>query len=199
MLLVVKMKKSFQTWITRLGKVEVKKMLEPYTKVPNYVDDATYYSDWGDPREFTLGDMGVGECAGEIVSLFSINVSKAEGTAFEALVALEENKYVEADQNAYQAMLLAAKALVLNQNLNVGDDPNNIVKEFRTHFYDTEIFFDKYAGGKFAQYLFRRHENPKATPDKESSQRLIEEANLFIEAAHACDARIASAGASGVL
>lgn len=183
---------SFQGWVTRLGKVEIKKILQPYTEVPTYEDDASYYSDWGDPREFTLGDLGVGECAGEVVSLFSINISKAEGTVFEALVALEENKYEEADQKAYQAMLSAARALVLNVNLNVGDDPNNIVKEFRQRFYDTEIFFDKYAKGKFAQYLFNRHENSKTNPDKESSHRLIEEANLFIEAAHACDARLAN-------
>ncbi len=189
---------SFQDWVTRLGKVEIKKILQPYTEVPTYEDDASYYSDWGDPREFTLGDLGVGECAGEVVSLFSINISKAEGTAFEALVALEDNKYEEADQKAYQAMLSAARALVLNVNLNVGDDPNNIVKEFRQRFYDTELFFDKYAKGKFAQYLFSRHENPKANPDKESSHRLIEEANLFIEAAHACDARLASASSGGV-
>ncbi len=189
---------SFQDWVTRLGKVEIKKILQPYTEVPTYEDDANYYSDWGDPREFTLGDLGVGECAGEVVSLFSINISKAEGTAFEALVALDENKYEEADQKAYQAMLSAARALVLNVNLNVGDDPNNIVKEFRQRFYDTELFFDKYAKGKFAQYLFNRHENPKANPDQESSHRLIEEANLFIEAAHACDARLAGASAGGV-
>ena len=189
---------SFQDWVTRLGKVEIKKILQPYTEVPTYEDDVNYYSDWGDPREFTLGDLGVGECAGEVVSLFSINISKAEGTAFEALVALDENKYEEADQKAYQAMLSAARALVLNVNLNVGDDPNNIVKEFRQRFYDTELFFDKYAKGKFAQYLFNRHENPKANPDQESSHRLIEEANLFIEAAHACDARLAGASAGGV-
>ena len=189
---------SFQDWVTRLGKVEVKKILQPFSEVPTYETDASYYSDWGDSREFTLGDMGVGECAGEVVSLFSINVSKAEATAFDALVALEENKYEEADQKAYQAMLSAARALVLNVNLNVGDDPNNIVQEFRQRFYDTELFFDKYAKGKFAQYLFNRYENPKANPDKESSHRLIEEANLFIEAAHACDARLAGASAGGI-
>ena len=65
-------------------------------------------------------------------------------------------------------------------------------------FATQKLFFDKYAKGKFAQYLFNRYENPKVTPDKESSHRLIEEANLFIEAAHACDARLASTSAGGI-
>ena len=186
---------SFQDWVARFGKLKIKEMLEPYTNIPTYEEDSSYYRDWGDPREFTMGDLGIGECAGEMVSLFSINIAKAEGTALEALVALEENDYQEADQKAYRAMLSAARSLVLNQNLNVGNDPDNIIKEFRTRFYDTELFYDTYAKGKFAQYLLTRHENPKVTPDLDSSRRLVEEANLFIEAAHSCDARMASGGA----
>ena len=87
-------------------------------------------------------------------------------------------------------MIQAAKALVLAQNLDVGDEPDNVVSEFRDRFYDTELFFDRYAKGKFAQYLFRRHENQDET-NSDSAKRLVEEANLFIEAAHACEARIA--------
>ena len=34
----------------------------------------------------------------------------------------------------------------------------SIVGEFRKRFYDTEKFFDPFAGGKFAQYLFVAHE-----------------------------------------
>lgn len=30
-----------------------------------------------------------------------------------------------------------------------------IVREFRARFFDTKLFFDTYAGGKFAMYLFR--------------------------------------------
>ena len=181
---------SFQDWVTRLGKVEIKAMLEPYTEVPPFEQDPTYFSDWGDPRGFTLGDLGVGECAGEVVSLFSISIAQAEGSAFDALVALDDGRYREADEKAYRAMVQAAKALVLGQNLDIGDDPDKIVREFRTRFYDTELFFDPFARGKFAQYLLRRHGRPADT-DAEEAKRLVEEANLFIEAAHACEARVA--------
>ena len=190
----------FQDWITRLGKKEVRAMLQPHMTVPSYEEDASFYSDWGDSREFNIGDMGVGECAGEVVSLFSMNIAQAEAEAFDALVALDEQEYEQADAKAYRAMLLAARSLVLNQFLDVGDDPERIVAEFRSRFYDTELFFDKFAKGKFAHYLFNRHESGAGTPNPDSAHRLIEETQLFIEAAHVCDTRMAAnTAASGIL
>jgi len=189
---------GFQEWIARLGKKEVKAILDPFTHVPTYEDNPTFYSDWGDPREFSIGDMGVGECAGEVVSLFDLEVAKAEAQAFEALVSLDEGDFVAAAARAYQAMILAARALVRGQFLDVGDDPDRIVAEFRTRFYDTQLFYDKYAKGKFAHYLFARHQNPPVLPDRDAAHQQIEEARLFIEAAHACDARIAGATMGGV-
>ncbi|GAB4579543.1 MAG: nitrite/sulfite reductase [Anaerolineales bacterium] len=189
---------SFQDWVTRVGRKGIKDLLTPFTEVPAYEQNPAFYSDWGDPREFTLGDMGVGECAGEVVSLFSFEIAKAEGEHFEALVALDEGNFHLAEQRAYKAMLLAAKALVRNQFLDVGDQPERIVHEFRTRFYDTELFFDKYAKGKFARFLLDYHENPNPRPDFDSAHKLVGEAQLFIEAAHACDARLAGATTGGV-
>lgn len=189
---------SFQDWVGRLGRKKVKTILAPFTDVPTYELAPKLYSDWGDPREFSTSDIGVGECAGEVVSLFSMNIAQAEAAAFDGLVALDEEQYALADQKAYQAMLLAARSLVLNEYLDVGDDPDRIVGEFRTRFYETKKFFDKYAKGKFANYIFERHENPPADPNRDTAHRLVEEANLFIEAAHACDARMAGALNGGV-
>ena len=189
---------NFQDWIGRLGKKEVRNMLMSFTNVPIYEEDKSFYSDWGDPREFGIGDMGVGECAGEVITLFSFEIAKAEGEAFEALLALDVDDYALADERAYRAMILAARALVRNQNLDVGDDKDTIVAEFRQRYFDTRLFFDRYAKGKFARYLFARHENPNPNPDVDSARQLVEEANLFIEACHACDARLAGALAGGV-
>jgi sulfite reductase (ferredoxin) len=189
---------NFQDWIVRLGKKEVRDMLIPFTDIPIYEENKTFYSDWGDPREFSIGDMGVGECAGEVVTLFSFEIAKAEGQAFDALLDLDNGDYALAYERAYMAMVLAARSLVRNQYLDVGDDPDVIVDEFRRRYYDTQLFFDRYAKGKFARYLFDRHEKPNPNPDKDAAHQLVEEANLFIEACHACDARLAGALAGGV-
>ena len=110
-----------------------------------------------DPREFGIGDMGVGECAGEVVSLTEFDLAEAESQVFEAQLELEAGEAERADRLAYAAMLQAAKGLVKTEFIDVPDDPDRIVAEFRTRFFDTGIFFDRFAGGKFAQYLFRRH------------------------------------------
>jgi sulfite reductase (ferredoxin) len=183
---------SFQDWVTRLGKKEIRAMLKPFQTVPSYSEDRTFFTDWGDPREFSIGDIGVGECAGEVVTLFSFEIAKAEGQHFEAMVAQDEENYALAYQLAYESMLLAARALVRNQFLDVSEDPAEIVSEFRTRYYDTQLFFDQYAKGKFAHYLFDQYENPPATPNADTANQVIQEAQLFIEATHACDAKLAA-------
>ncbi|MEO7840094.1 MAG: nitrite/sulfite reductase, partial [Anaerolineales bacterium] len=69
---------SFQAFVQRIGKVEIKKMMNELTKIPSHDEDPTLYTDWGDSREFTIGDMGVGECAGEVVSHAEFGLAAAE-------------------------------------------------------------------------------------------------------------------------
>jgi hypothetical protein len=52
---------------------------------------------------FTLGDMGVGECAGEVVSLFAMEIAKAEAEEFGRWLHWM-TKIREADLLAYRAM-----------------------------------------------------------------------------------------------
>ena len=182
---------SFQDFTRRIGKRALKEMFSDLATVPSHDENPDFYSDFGDPREFTLGDMGVGECAGEVVSLTEFDLAAAEAQIFEAQIQLEAGHGENADERAYDAMLLAAKGLIKTEFIDIGDDSTEIVREFRSRFFDTKLFFDKYAGGKFAMYLFRRHETGPR-PAVEAAHQLIEEAQLFLEAAHACQARLAA-------
>ncbi|MGH0036131.1 MAG: nitrite/sulfite reductase [Myxococcota bacterium] len=182
---------SFQAWIGRLGKRNVREIIKPFMKVPAYAEGPGFYSDWGDVREFTIGDLGVGECAGEVVSLFGIEVVRAESLAFDAQVALEEGDIKEAEELAYRAMLAAARALVRTEFIDVTEEPDDIVGEWKTRFFESERFFDRFAKGKFGQYLLERHANgPNPDLGADGASRRIEEALLFIEASHACESRM---------
>jgi sulfite reductase (ferredoxin) len=181
---------TFKDYIKRIGKAELKSMLEDLTKPP--AGDRSYFSDWGDPREYTLGDMGEGECAGEVVSALEFGLAAAERELFEAQLALEKGEIQQASRAAYQAMVGAAKALVHVENSDISNDPEQIVAEFRQRYYDTQLFFDPFAGGKFANYLFAAHEKAGRAHTEESSRYLIDEAQLFIDAAHACSNRLGS-------
>jgi sulfite reductase (ferredoxin) len=176
---------SFQDFITRIGKAESRKMIEDLMEVPAYELNAALYSDWGDPREFTMGDMGMGECAGEVVSRIDFDLQAAERLCFEAQLKLEAKDLAKADELAYKSMLQAAQGLVKELWYDVPNDADVITKEFRVRLFEPKLFWDRFAGGKFAQDFFRRHESGPVRQFDEV-HRLIEESQLFIEAAHAC-------------
>ena len=189
---------TFQDFIKRIGKQACRSLIEPFMDVPAYEKDRSYYSDWGDPREFTIGDMGMGECAGEVISVTQFDLADAERLVFEAQVHLENETFAQADALAYRAMIQAAVSLVKTQFLDVKDDAGVIVDEFRRRFYDTGILGDRYAGNKFAEYLFRRHASPPSEHTRDHAYRVVEEAQLFIEATYACHDSLAERGAAGV-
>jgi sulfite reductase (ferredoxin) len=185
---------TFQEFIKRTGKANIKKILDTFTAIPTHSQDSGFYSDWGDPREFTIGDMGVGECAGEVVSQVEFELTGAEREVFEAQIAIdEENDPAKAGARAYEAMLRAARALILTAAPYFPNDPDKIIAEFKSRFFDTEIFFDQYAGGKFARYLFQASEETDMTNTPAKAHQKIGEAQLFVEAAYACYLRLHSA------
>ncbi len=183
---------EFQAFIRRIGKAECKKMVDDLGTLPAHDEDPAMYTDWHDPRSYTLGDLGVGECAGEVVTPLEFQLTACEREAFEAQLALEKGDVERAAKLAYEAMLNGAKALMGWQKVLFFATPDGIVEAFRKEFYDTELFFDPFAGGKFAQFLFRAHDQAKQSYNAEAAHRLIEEAQLFIEACHSCSLRLST-------
>jgi sulfite reductase (ferredoxin) len=181
---------SFQAFVRRIGKAECKSMLEDLMQVPAHDADPSFYTDWADAREYTLGDMGVGECAGEVVSPIEFALTSCEREVFEAQLHLDKGEFAIAARTAYESMLHGARALLDWKVDPLGRTPDGTVDKFRKQFYDTQLFFDPYAGGKFAQYFFAAHEQADAHHDADSAHRLVEEAQLFIEACHSCYGRM---------
>ena len=153
--------------------------------------DASFYNDWGDPREFTIGDMGEGECAGEVVSLADFGFTRAESQGVRGIAAARW-RAISGRPTRWrtQAMLQAAKTLVQLQWLDPPTDPDTIVNEFRTRFVEPKLFWDTYPTANSANYLFARHsEGPDPRYTADTVHKLVEEANLFIDAAHKAHAK----------
>ncbi len=188
----------FTDFVVRIGKAKIREVLQPLTEdAPEHGNDPDFYSDWADPRQYSIGDIGKGECAGEVVTQYEFQMTAAERMVFESQVQLEDEKAEQAASGAYKAMIKAAKALVQLQYDDVTeDDPEEVVDEFRDRYFDTEVFFDPFAGPKFANYLFAAHDNASKAHDAESAHHLIEESQLFIEAVHSCYNRLRTEGLS---
>jgi sulfite reductase (ferredoxin) len=187
---------SFQTFIKRIGKAECKRMLEDLMEVPPHAIDPSFYTDWADSREYTTGDMGMGECAGAVVSIAEFALTACEREAFEAQLSLEQGNVDRASQMAYEAMLHAARALLEWRELPFDPTPAGIAAAFRREFYDTELIFDRFNAGQFALHFFRAHEHAGQPYSADGAHRLVEETQLFIEACYACYGRLTANAAT---
>lgn len=189
---------SFQGWVARVGKAHVRELLKDLMELPSFDQDPSMYSDWGDPRLYTTGDMGVGECAGEVIPFVQFGLSAAERICFDAQLQLDAGAHREAAVLAYKSMLEAAKALTRERQPNLGDGPDEILSEFRKQLVDTKLFSDPYMGDKFARYLIAAHGQDVSAFGAEQSRQRVQEAQHFIEAAHACVARMDDAAQAAV-
>jgi sulfite reductase (ferredoxin) len=184
---------SFYSYAKCIGKAALKAIIDDLTFVPSHEAEPGLYVDWSDAREYTIGDIGIGECAGEVVTPVEFQLTACEREAFEAQLALESGDVAKAAHVAYESMRNAAAALLGWRMIPHDGTPNGILAAFKRAFYDTEQFFDPFVGGKFAQYYFSAHEHRTEVSDAEKAHRLVEEAQLFIEASHTCYAKLSSA------
>jgi sulfite reductase (ferredoxin) len=181
---------TFQAYIKRIGKAACKAMVDDLMQVPSHELEPALYKDWGDAREYGVGDLGVGECAGEVISPCEFQLTAAEREAFEAQLQLEAGDVDRAAKTAYESMVHGALGLIKFRSFGFPEDAQAVVDRFRQEFYDTQLFFDPFVGGKFAHYLFGAHQRAGTRYNAESAHQLIEEAQVFIEACHSCYARL---------
>jgi sulfite reductase (ferredoxin) len=187
---------TFQAYIARIGKAECRRTIEDLMEIPLHDADSSFYSDWGDPREFTIGDLGNGECAGAVVPQVEFQLAACEREAFEAQLKLEHGEIETAARLAYESMLHGAAALLRHKDVRVNGSADGIVQTFRTELVDTRLFWDRFRGGALSNYFFKAHENAGSVHTEEAAHQLIEEGQLFIEACHACYSAMAGAGAA---
>ena len=166
-------------------------MIEDLAKVPPHAADPAYYTDWGDPREFTIGDMGDGECAGEVVSLAEFGFTDAESKAFEAQLLLDAGELPQGRGDGLRRHAPgrpdAGAAPVARRPDRPGRDRERVPHAVRRA---PSCSGTPYHAGQFANYLFNRHAegpDPRYTPD--TAHKMVEEANLFIDAAHKAHAK----------
>jgi sulfite reductase (ferredoxin) len=189
---------TFQQWTRRAGRKEVKALVADLSDVSEQSGDSELLRDWGDPRTYTTGDQGTGECAGEVVSPVQFALAASERQIFEAQLLLDDGRYVSAGERARSAMTHAAQSLTREFVPSLGAEPSEIVRRFREHLLDPGTFDAATVGGRFGHLLLQAHELVISNMTAKSAHELIEEAQLFVDAAHQYHSRRTSSGASTV-
>ena len=113
-------------FIERTGKARLKEELIPYTIVPPFEEDPSYYFDWEGEDEFILEDLGPGECAGGALEMIENRILEAEQELYVARLLEGKEQHAAALNKAYRAVLAAAKAVLVPE----GIDPNTDAETF---------------------------------------------------------------------
>ena len=126
---------SLFTFIKRTGKAKLKEELIPHSILPPFEEDSSYYFDWEAEEEFSVEDLGPGECAGGAVEMIDNRILEAEQELYQARILAEKHQFAMAINKAYRAVVAGAKALLVTE----GIDPNTDA--------DTLAEFDQFTAG----------------------------------------------------
>jgi sulfite reductase (ferredoxin) len=163
--------------VERVGKARLKEELEELSHLPSYEEAPEFYKDVRQPWEYSK-NVGVGECAGEMVDQAEFMLEDADRLNFEATLALEQRQFHEAARKAYDAQKKAADGLLSTKGLLLSDKYDTVA-EFRKFFYDGPSVFWK----PFAENFLRSAVENVDELDAEQCRLRVEEATLFIEQA----------------
>lgn len=113
-------------FLTRAGKAKLKEELISYTIVPTFEEDPSYFYDWEGEEEFILEDLGPGECAGGALEMIDNRILEAEQELYQARLLAEKHQYSVAVNKAYRAVLAGAKALLVTEGIDPVTDAETI-------------------------------------------------------------------------
>ena len=117
-------------------------------------------------------------------------VEVASGIHDAAISHCARGEYVKARPLCLRALRIL-RSVLGSKHPDVANDPDTIVNEFRARFVEPKLFWDRFHHGQFANYFFNRHyEGPDPRFDQQTAHQLAEEAQLFIDAAHKCHAKL---------
>jgi sulfite reductase (ferredoxin) len=119
---------NLSTFIARVGKSKLKDELIPYTIVPSYEEDPTFYYDWEGEEEFILEDLGPGECAGGALDMIENGILEADQELYQAKLLVEKHQYSVSVNKSYRAVLAAAKAMLVTEGLEPSTDSETFIE-----------------------------------------------------------------------
>jgi len=115
-------------FIDRVGKHALKDELIPYTIVPAFAVDPTFYYDWEGESEFVLEDLGPGECAGGALEMIENGILEADQELYQAKLLADNHQYSVSVNKSYRAVLAAAKALLVTEGLEPSTDSETFIE-----------------------------------------------------------------------
>ncbi len=119
---------SLHTFLKRAGKTALKEELIGHSILPSYTEDPSYYFDWEAEEEFSLEDLGPGECAGGAIEMIDNRILEAEQELYQARILAEKHQYAMAINKSYRAVVAGAKALLVTEGIDPNTDADTLAE-----------------------------------------------------------------------
>lgn len=126
----------FNDFYYRLGKRHFYNLLKPLAATEDLAE--TDFFDWGQDRQYQQ-QIGVGECAGVVLDVVGTILQDANDKIAWANEALAANAQADAIYHAYSAFVVAAKALLLSEDVKCNTQIK-ILQDFQLHFIESGKF-----------------------------------------------------------
>ncbi|WP_323757231.1 HEPN domain-containing protein [Roseivirga sp.] len=141
----------FNDFYQRFGKMHFYHLLKPFADVQTL--KASDYVDWGKSESFSP-EIGVGECASITLDVIQTVIEEAKERLDWSKEGIEEGIYADAIYNSYNAFVIAAKALLLSQDVSCNTQigilqsfdqtfANKVPFQFETSFEDLVLQINK--------------------------------------------------------
>jgi sulfite reductase (ferredoxin) len=169
---------SFEGFAARLGKEKLKERLMPFTFLPSYEEDRSFYVDWGEEKDFTTEDLGPGECAGGAYEMMEGFLFEADQELHLAGVMTEKGQTGHAVNKAYRAIVAAAKGLLVLEGIDSSIDAEILFKA------ETLLVGKEILPRTFARLTDQVKDLGPKSPTVEFAREKIAYAKSFVEASH---------------
>ena len=167
--------KFFLDYYLAQGEKYFYNLLTDLSDVSNLTQDD--FIDWGTNKDYVKA-IGIGECAGVMIDLIETLFLESEEKIDNAKEALGHKVYSNAIYLAYTAMVNAAKALLISEDI-VTNTQAGIISQFDAEFVESQKID---LGTSFSEVIYQIRKN---APTQAFAQNYIENATVFLDKARA--------------
>jgi len=119
---------SLPAFLKRTGKAKLKTELIPHTMLPTFEEDPSYFYDWEGEKEFSVEDLGPGECAGGALEIIDNRMLEAEQGLYQAKLLAEKHQYGMAVNKTYRAIVSGTKAILVTEGIDPNTDADTLAE-----------------------------------------------------------------------
>ncbi|MBG91188.1 MAG: sulfite reductase subunit beta (hemoprotein) [Actinobacteria bacterium] len=128
---------SYQAYLDAGGNDLIKALCEQYKEVPEYEEDARFYTDFGAKKRLSLDELGSAECSAGIFDMIGVDQKSIQ--------AIEKafDQTTDKDNDLYKVVFHSARMLLVTRGLDAKTD-EQAFQLFAKHFIQAGLIDESY-------------------------------------------------------